>query len=370
MLLLLLGLSAGDDPSRVSAQSRQSSQPVQLIPRTKEQREQIYKAEHRISVVAQVTDSKGTPITGLISDDFKLLDNQRPQKISEFRELGENSFAASARVVVVLDGINDGGSAIGPLRKDLDRFLSQGSNSLRVPLSLAFVGDVPKLLFLDSVPRMSAGAAVIETQPTTDRASVRSSLKLLARHSHQIDCLTADDGASQSYCQAEHTAGSLTALMKILEKRRNNRAPTFLIWVGRGWPLVSERRGYYRDWLVQLNADLRLAHVILCAVSRDGFVISKRFPEPLPGPGTPDEDAEMQMTVQALAISSGGLSEGKVKNLATVISKVEEEEARGFYCLSFDSAPSAKVDEYRPIQLEVKRPNAMVRTSAGYYAQP
>lgn len=369
MFLLLLKLATGDHACRVFAQSPQPGPPIQLIPRTKEQRDQLYRAEHRISFTAQVTDSKGKPITGLASDDFELLDNQRPQKISEFRELDANSLASNARVVVVLDGINGGGSAIGRLKKDLDRFLSQGSKPLPLPLSLAFVGDVPKLLLQDSVPIMSAGSTVIETQPTTDRAKIRSSLALLARHPHQIDCEMADGGASRSYCLAEHSAGSLTALMKVLEKRQNTRGPTFLIWAGRGWPLVAEKRGYYRDWLVELTTDLERAHVVLDAISSDGFAVSKRFPRPLPGPGTPDEDAEREITLQALAVSSGGRADGKVKNLAHAISRIEGQ-SNGLYSLSFDSAPSATADEYHSIELKVKRPNATVHNIAGYYAQP
>jgi len=308
-------------------------------------------------------------MTGLTSDDFELFDNQRPQKISEFRELDASTFTANARVVVVLDGINDGGMAIGPLKRDLDKFLSQGSKPLPLPLSLVFISDVPKLLILDSVPVMSVDSVVIETQPTTDRAKINSSLAQLARHSHQIDCFWAGNGASRDYCLAEHSAGSLKGLMKILEKRQNTPGPTFLIWAGRGWPLVAERSGYYRDWIVELNTNLRLAHVVLDAISSDGFAISKRFPKPLPGPGTPDQEAEREMTLQALAISSGGLTNGKVKSFANTLSKIEEQSG-GLYSLSFDSGPSATVDEYHSIELKVDRPNATARTASSYYAQP
>lgn len=182
------------------------------------------------------TDS---PTQTSLTDDFELLDNQRPQKISEFRELDASSLASNARVLVVLDGINDGGSAIGPLKKALDKFLSQGSTPLALPLSLAFISDVPKLVVQDSVPGISADAEVIETQPTTDRAENHSSLARLARHSHQIDCFWAESGASRSYCLEEHFTGSLKALMKILKKRQNSPDLTFLIRAGVGRSLPN-----------------------------------------------------------------------------------------------------------------------------------
>jgi VWFA-related protein len=367
--LALLNTATSDDVSRAFAQSSRSSAPIRLIPRTKEQRDQNYRAEHSILLTAQVTDSVGKPLTGLTSDDFELLDNQKPQKISEFRELDASTLAANARVVVVLDGINDGGSAIGPLKKDLDKFLSQGSKPLPLPLSLAFISDVPKLVVQDSVPGISADGEVIETQPTTDRAKIHSSLAQLARHSHQIDCFWAESGASRSYCFAEHFTGSLNALMKILQNRQNTRGPTFLIWAGRGWPLVAERRGYYRARLVELNTDLRLAHVVLDATSSYGFEIPKRYPTPLPGTGTPDQDAERDMTLKALAIASGGVAQGKVRNFSDAIWKMVEEPS-GLYSLSFDSTPSATADEYHSIELKVDRPNATVRTASSYYGQP
>ena len=359
----------GNNAQCAFAQIPETSPPIQLIPRTKEQRELEYKAEHRISLTAQVTDSEGKPVTGLTSDNFELLDNQRPQRISEFRELDASTLAANARVVVVLDGINDGGAAIGPLKKDLDKFLSQGSKPLPLPLSLAFISDVPKLVVQDSVPGISSDGEVIETQPTTDRAQIHSSLARLARHPHQIDCFWTESGASRSYCFAEHFTGSLKALTKILKKRQNTPGPTFVIWAGRGWPLVAKRRGYYRAWLVELNTDLRLAHVVLDAASSDGFEIPRRYPMPLPGPGTSDRDAEKYMTLKALAIASGGVAESNVRNFPDAIWKMVEEPS-GLYLLSFDSTPSTMADEYHPIEVKVDRLNATVRTASSYYRQP
>lgn len=212
--LALLSAATSCDVSRAVAQSSHPDSPIPLIPRTKEQRDQAYKADHRITLIAKVTDLDGKPMTGLSSGSFDLLDNQMAQKISDFHELDASTFAANAQVVVVLDGINDGGSAIGPLRKDLDKFLSQSSRPLPLQLSLAFVSDVPRLLVQDSVASMSADSGVIQTQPTTDRAKINSELTELAHHSHQIDCLEAD-GSARSYCLAEHFTASLKALMKI-----------------------------------------------------------------------------------------------------------------------------------------------------------
>lgn len=109
--------------------------------------------------------------------------------------------------------------------------------------------------------------------------------------------------------------------------------------------------------------------MILDVLSSNGFQIPRRFPTPLPAQGESDEDAEQHLTLHALAIESGGEANGKVKNFANAISKIAHDSA-GLYSLSFDSSPSATVDEYHSIELKVDRPNATVRTASGYYAQP
>src|SRR5579859_5030303 len=67
------------------AQNPDSTSP-KLIPRTKAEREHRYQAHHLISLIAQVTESSGKPVTGLKADDFFLLDNQTPAKITSFHE--------------------------------------------------------------------------------------------------------------------------------------------------------------------------------------------------------------------------------------------------------------------------------------------
>ena len=41
-----------------------------------------------------------------------------------------------------------------------------------------------------------------------------------------------------------------------------------------------------------------------------------------------------------------------------------------WYMMAFQSLPSREPDEYRPLQVTVDRPGVVVRTNAGYYAQP
>jgi len=98
--VLLIAAFSNQNALNVWAQSPNTTSPIQLIPRTKAQREQKYEAEHRISLIVQVTDSVGKPVSGLMAEDFSVFDNQKPQKIGAFREVDGKTFTASVRLVL------------------------------------------------------------------------------------------------------------------------------------------------------------------------------------------------------------------------------------------------------------------------------
>jgi len=162
--LLLVGIGSGI----TAADAQSSTSPVQLIPRIKEDRNQQQQASRRISLVVQVTDAAGKPLSGLKANDFTVLDNRKPQTIPAFREVDGQAFKADLHVMVVLDAVNDGGSGIGHLKKDFGKYLSEGKGPLPFPLSLVYISD--------------AGAA--ESKPTTDRGVIAGQLAQLARNSH------------------------------------------------------------------------------------------------------------------------------------------------------------------------------------------
>lgn len=354
----------------VGAQSPDSTSPIQLIPRTKAQREQSLRSEHRISLIVQVTDSSANPVSGLKPEDFMVLDNQKQQKVTRFREVDGKTFTADIRVVVVLDAINDGGAEIGHLKKDLGKYLTQGQGPLQFPISLVYVSE----------------AGVVQPPASTDRSVITAQLTQLARGQRSPECERGErwQGARfQSYpdCVNMHFAESLNALRKIVGDQQNTRKRTILIWPGRGWPIgedfgtsVVHQRGNYSGVLVDLVTDLREAQVTLDAVSRAGFETPRDFLAPImtttvSAPRTPDDFAEVAMGLPALARQSGGQVFPKVKNFGNAMNACLSD-ARDFYVLSFESVPAATPDEPHSIAVKVDRPGGHVRTAATYYAQP
>ncbi len=369
-LSIALLLSASDQ-SAVSAmaQSPDATSPIQLIPRTKEDRERRYQDERRIVLTVWVTDSSGKPVTGLKTNDFLVLDNQKSRKIDRFREVDGKAYTVKTHVIVVLDGINDDGSSFGYVKKGLDLFLGEDTRPLTLPLSLLFVSS----------------ARVFETQASTDRAAIAHQLAQLARLPRDPDCeqpkLNEYEGVGARVfltpkekvdCRFNHFRHSILALRKVLRQKQAARVRdrTILIWTGRGWPYAVLYRGNYGDLLVELNTNLRQAHVTLEAVSRSDFdsdlglrTATDKVPQ------TPDDVAAEAMRLHVLALQNGGQAIARARNFADAMSKFLDDESN-FYSMSFDSTPAAAGDEFHSIDVKVDRPGVTVRTESSYYAQP
>ena len=80
-------------PSETTGQSTAPARtpPIALIPRSHEERENRYQAEHRILLNVLVTNASGQPMTGLKQEDFTILDDGQPQKVASFRASREVS---------------------------------------------------------------------------------------------------------------------------------------------------------------------------------------------------------------------------------------------------------------------------------------
>ena len=100
-LLVCVALSSpAEMPPQSQEQPGQSKVPPRaplptLTPRSHEEREARYRAQHRIILNVLVTDSSGKPVTGLRQEDFAILDNQHPQAIASFRAVNGGAAAVA-----------------------------------------------------------------------------------------------------------------------------------------------------------------------------------------------------------------------------------------------------------------------------------
>ena len=106
---------------------------VRLIPRSDEERQHTSEASHHIILNVLVTDPSGKAVTGLSQDDFTILDNGQPQKISSFRPLTGNAKDQPLHVILLLDAVNNSARNFASERKAVEKFLAQSRGSLPWP---------------------------------------------------------------------------------------------------------------------------------------------------------------------------------------------------------------------------------------------
>ena len=104
-----------------------------------QEREDRYRAQHRILLNVLVTDASGKPVTGLNQEDFTLLDNGEPQKVASFRAVKGSVGFAPVRIVLMLDAVNNSIRDINRDSRSIEHFLKQGQGLLTYPTSIAIL---------------------------------------------------------------------------------------------------------------------------------------------------------------------------------------------------------------------------------------
>ncbi len=365
---------------------------IQLIPRTKEQREERYQAQHRIVLNVQVTDPSGKLVTGLKPEDFNVLDESQAQKISSFRSIDDGA-RARAHVLIVIDSLNNSSRGLAYERMEIEKFLRSNGSSLRYPTSLV------------SLSRSEDGQA---GKPLRSVDELLSELSQMAKNIHPVDCLedwhnaamdarsiaiTAVDQSiahrrdelaeGMGACLNERFTHSITALVRLAKLQVDVPGCLILIWIGQGWPTLSGPHfapdtphliQNHFDNLVELSTALREAQITLDAVSWPDFGTDRKLDEvdlaKFQG-GTPSADlaTAASLALPVIAYQSGGRIYDHEKGLAADLARCFSD-ADSYYVLSIDSAPAAKVDEYHRLTITAARPELTVRAVTGYYAQP
>ncbi len=394
LVLLLLGFafpSLAQETTPSPAASPQSTSPagtpgVTLIPRTHEEREDRYRAQHRILLNVQVTDGSGKPVTGLNEEDFTLLDNGEPQKVASFRVVKGSVGFAPVRIVLMLDAVNNSIRDINRDSRSIEHFLKQGQGLLTYPTSIAIL--------------TSAGTRI--GQPSKDRDAVDGELRMLSKSVHEFDC--ADENQTEHVvslggistigldgihpdpkgdCLNQRFRHSVSALKSYATEQTSVPGRVILIWIGPGWPLLLSRgfradtaalKQNFFDNYVELSTSLREAQITLDAVfSPDLFrtVQARSDHDDAFFNGVPSKEqvTASSMGLQVLAHQSGGQILVVGKNLEGEIAQCIAD-ADSYYVLSFDSPPAAALGEFHSLQVKVNRPGLTVRTNTAYYGQP
>jgi VWFA-related protein len=356
-----------------------------LIPRTHEQREARFLAEHRIVLNVEVTDAAGSPIAGLEARDFTLIEDHEPRSVASFRPVNGEAVSVPPQVMLLLDAVNNSPRDLANDRKGVESFLRQSSEPLAYPTSIAVLSD-----------------GEIRSAPLTrDRSALLNQLRDLSPRLHPVACandINPNDWSmrqgwvpgttemapsnNQLNCLNQRFITSIDALTRFAKLQVDIPGRVILIWIGSGWPLLNNKQfspddesikaNFFAN-LVQVSSALRESQMTL-----DVLLPSSLFRTPESRSehddaffnGVPNQDdvTAASLGLQALAHQSGGQILIGAKNISNGISACMAD-AKSYYELTFDSPPAAQFGEYHSLQVEVDRPGSTVRTNTVYYAE-
>lgn len=382
---LALSLPAQQAAPPAPSPHQPANQSPRLIPRTGADRELRYQADHSVVLNVRVADASGKPATELKQADFTLLDDQQRRNIVSFRSVEGGSATAPVHIVLVLDTVNNPTRRLGYFRKEIEKYLKQDEGILPYPISI--------VLFSDS------GTAT--GRPSRDRDALLAELRNLG-DLHQTGCTVHPDRGNSALADLPGSTGkfpeidptgplnclnqrfilSISALNRLALRLMNVPGRVILIWMGPGWPLLSDphfspdtpavKRSFF-DNFVQVSTALREAQVTLDAISSpDSFPDDE--PRNMLGNaslnGVPDESqaTAASLALQAIANQSGGQVLADARDIAGEIAACVAD-AASYYVLSFVSPPAAGYGEYHSLQVKVDKPELKVRTNTLYYAE-
>ncbi len=259
----------------------------QLIPRSAEEQKAQFEAHRRIRLAAIITDQSGAVVTGLKEKEFTVFENGTSRPILRFTEVTKGD-AAKAHGLIVVDGLNDGLSALHRQEKEIKEFLNH-TRTLPFPVAIDVVSE----------------GGVSEGLASTDPAMLVRDLDERTSHVEGNDCGTTHPGSdlgsrmsggwqplpqstsgwAQADCRIGHFNASMIALNQIFAREAKAQGRAIVIWLGPGWPLPPEQDrgqamptsngGGARDMVTVLSTDIQVGQVEFDAVSWGEFARQK-----------------------------------------------------------------------------------------------
>jgi VWFA-related protein len=339
--------------------SGQATPPAVLIRRSPEDRDRASRTAHHILLNVVVTDASGKPVSGLQEKDFTLLDNQEPQQIVSFQAVEGRTAKPPAHIIFMLDILNNSFQNVAQELRAVEKYLEQNREQLSFPVSIAVLTD----------------AGIDLGQPSRDGNALSGQLK-------KVHMPIETSGSPLGAPNARRFHLSLHSLTKLVTDQEDVSGRVILIWMGPGWPLLSDgpypgtpmdKRNFFCE-ILNLSTGFLDAQLTMDTVSSPNLMRENGRPRGyykafLKGMQRADQADPGNLALPVLAYQSGGQvfedDKDLVGNIARCIADLES-----YYVLSFDSPHSAQDIEYRALQITVDKPGLRPRTNASYYAQP
>ncbi len=324
-----------------------------------------------VEVTARVTSADGEFVVDLGRDDFELLENGRPQAISDFRlvdlattpradvspawrdaepDVRTTAIPFDGRVyVLVLDTLHVAAERSGDVRRMARRFLEQ-----------YFVdGDMAAVV-------NTTGAAQPAQELTTSRARLLSAVDTFmgskgnGEGAFAVNPAVVSDivpgGATRA---AEDVLSSLKTLTELLSGVHGRRKAVVFISEGPAFCLDAQLKGGARGALNQAS------QALVAAANRGNVAIYGIDPRGLdPSIGDCDLDAGIQ-SLRSISNGTGGFATVNSNNFDAGFDRIQRENSR-YYVLGYYPSEHAPEGSFRKFELRTRRPGLQVEARQGY----
>jgi VWFA-related protein len=207
-------------------------------------------AEHIILDVV-VTDASGKPVSGLQEKDFTLRNNQQPQQIASFQAVEGRTAKPPVHVIFMLDVLNNSLQDLAHELRAVEKYLAQNREQLSFPVSIAVLTDT----------------GIDLGQPSRVGNTLIGQLKKIRMPLATLGSL---EGSN-----ARRFHLSVQSLTKLVTDQEDVPGRVILIWMGSGWPLLSDgpypgttmdKRNFFGE-ILNLSSGFLDAQITMDAVS-------------------------------------------------------------------------------------------------------
>ncbi len=377
----------------LSAQQPPAQQPVEPPPVT-------FRVEvNYVEVDATVTDAQGKVVTDLTADDFEVLEDGKPQKVSAFSivnipiERAERPLFAARPVeddvqtndhnegrlyLIVLDDLHTDFTRTPRVRTAVRRFIEQnfGTNDLA---AVVFTGRAEGAQDFTNNSRLLL-AAVDKFIGSKLRSSTIERLET-ARSNPETGQLEpgADISQMDRAFRARSVMGSIRKLSEFMAGVRGRRKAVLLVGEGVDYD-IYEAVGVAGSTASSVIQD---THDAIAAATRGNVSIYAIDPRglstgdedligqssTLPGAGLGSLQSELRLSqdsLRVLAVNTGGFAAVNQNDLNGAFDRIVAENST-YYVLGYYSTNDRRDGRYRKLSVRMKRPGLMVRSRNGYF---
>jgi VWFA-related protein len=315
-------------------------------------------ADNTIHLDVVVSQKNGAPIADLQQQDFTLLDNKSPQRITSFQAVTGRD--APITVTIVLDAVNDDYRTLTFSRMQIEKFLRAEGGRLAYPVGIVLFTDKGMQIIANFSGDGNALSAALDGQDIGLRTITRS---------------------TGFYGAAERLGLSTNAMRELAGSLVSHPGRNIVLWASPGWPILSgpdvqlsskEEEQIFID-VVNFSNLFRAARLTLNAInplgSSESIFRGTYYQEFLKGVSKPNQVVPGNLALQVLALQSGGQVLDFNNDMSALLQKCISDTAP-YYEITFAAQAAERPNEYHQIEVKLAKPGLTARTLEGYYAQP